>query len=779
MDDEVGTDLARKMLETTSSIILAVNEELSLDGVCRGIVTSLVEVGELVGAAITIRYQGEVVVLEHACSAGAVAAPELTRVTPVFIRGAEVGVITTYARSSEALEQQSDLLDLLLPTLFLAIDHAISFAEVIDYRNTLEVRVLERTAELAQAREELAASFEELSAAKATRDRFFANINHEIRTPLTMIQLATDGIAHTPNLDPSAHQHIDEVNAATRRLLHLVDSLLVLAAGDEGKLRVKPASLDIAASLQRLQRSWRTAAARGAIEINYAGPDACWGVVDETAIDTIIGNFVSNAMKFTPRGGCITITLATDDTTLTIQVRDTGPGIDPDFIPHLFKRFERSRSAIEKGVRGTGIGLSLAKELVELQHGSIEVVRHDAPTGTSFTVTLPRYQAISAVLEPTRVEIRVSAYEDSQPDRTPTEPLALQKPPEATILLAEDDEALAHHVTQILAKHYRVVTAPNGKVALELAAKHLPDMLVTDLEMPEMDGLELTRRFLDQQKASLAPVLIVSAHSQLGERLAGFDAGAVDFVMKPFSAAELLARIRSQLAIRKIALKLHETQKLASMGMLSAGLAHELRNPANALVNALEPFFALLPPSERTEDSAGTALFQVMDTAATQIRDLCKNILEFSRSGVVVKRPENVRLLVRRAALVLRDRLGPAGFVMQIELEQPVRCSGPLIEQILINLLDNAAFAAGPGGLVSFAARRDNGMILLEVSDTGAGVPRDLAERIFDPFFTTKPVGQGTGLGLSVSRRIALNHGGDLRVVYVGDKSLFRLELPV
>ncbi len=768
-------DLARqhRLLETASSIILAVNDSLTLERVCEGVVTSLVEVAGVLGAAMTIRYEAGLV-LEHTARAGDLAGEALTRTSPVFVRGDEVGVITTYARTEAELEDQSELLDLLLPTLFLAIEHTVAFAEVDDYRATLEQRVVDRTAELAQARAELEASFSELSEAKSARDRFFANINHEIRTPLTMIQLATDGIAKTPHLDPSAHQHLDEVNAATRRLLHLVDSLLVLAAGDEGVLRVKPASLDLAASLQRLQRSWQTAAAKGAVEIRYDGPEACWSVLDETAIDTIVGNFVSNAMKFTPRDGRITIALAASEATVTIGVRDTGPGIDRDYIPKLFTRFERSRTAIEKGVRGTGIGLSLAKEVVDLQGGTIEVLRHEDPTGTSFTVTLPRHQKYSALLE---APIRVRAYEDAPPVREAAMPEPL-RPPEATILLAEDDEALAHHVGQILAKHYRVVTAPNGRIALELAAKHRPDMLVTDLEMPEMDGLELTRHFLAQQKATLAPVLIVSAHSQLGERLAGFDAGAVDFVMKPFSADELLARIRSQLAIRALALKLHETQKLAAMGMLSAGLAHELRNPANALVNALEPFLALLPASERGEDSAGTALAQVMEAAGTQIRDLCKNILEFSRSGAVVKRAEDVRDLVRRAHLVLRDRFLCTGFTTRFELAEPIHCSGPLIQQILINLIDNAACAAGAQGRVIFEARREQDQIYVEVSDTGPGVPRDLAERIFEPFFTTKAPGEGTGLGLSVSRRIALDHGGELRVVYVGDRSVFRLALP-
>ncbi|MFT3693231.1 MAG: ATP-binding protein [Kofleriaceae bacterium] len=770
-------------LETATSLIHAVHGTLSLAELLHTTVENLVEVGGFASAAIELDGTIDNFAVRESARAGDATLPGLVEhVASLFVRGVVLGTLVTHADAS-VREPLNELLEFVLPTLYLSIDHAVSFAEVMDYRATLEQRVMDRTAELALAREDLERSLDEVREVKASRDRFFANINHEIRTPLTMIQLATDGISRArERLGPVESQHLEEVNAASRRLLHLVDSLLQLAAGDEGKLRIRPSNIDVAKSLQRLVASWVTAAGRAAVTINYRGPDACAATLDETALDTVVGNFISNAMKFTPRDGQITVTLADCGETVRIEVRDTGPGIDRDYIPKLFSRFERSRTAVEKGVRGTGIGLSLSKELVDLQGGSIDVQRHDEPSGTSFIVELPRNQKIVATDTPPSQ--RIVPYEDSMPVRDPST-LGMQPlgKPEATVLLAEDDEALSHHITQILGQHYRVITAPNGRIALELAAKHTPDILVTDLEMPEMNGLELTGRFLAQQGSSLAPVLIVSAHSRLAERLAGFEAGAVDYVMKPFSADELLARIRNQLQIRKLALKLHETQKLAAMGMLSSGLAHELRNPANALVNALEPFYNLLPSAQRGEESAGTALYQVMETAATQIRDLCANILQFSRSGDVMKSPQDLQTLVKRAMLVLKEKFDGVSLRVHADWVKPVPCSGPLIEQILINLLDNAAFAAGKNGTVTVTIRHDDSgkkpAVVVEVGDSGPGVPAELAERIFDPFFTTKPVGQGTGLGLSVSKRIALNHGGDLRVVRGDAGTVFRLELPL
>jgi signal transduction histidine kinase len=781
MSDPSGTDeLARtaRRLETACSIIQVVHRSLSLQDVIEAIVENLVDPAGIRGAEIVLDARVETLDLRQRASAGGTSNDEaLTRRTPIHIRGLEVGVLTTYYQS-EDVEGQDELLEFLLPTLFMGIEHATSFAEVMDYRKTLEDKVVERTAQLAEAHSQLGRSLDELREAKAARDRFFANINHEIRTPVTLILLSADGVARSGELSSNALQKLEEVKSSSRRLLHLVNSLLVLAAGDEGKLRIRPGPVDVASVLERVARSWQSAAQKGQLAIEYRGPSHCPASMDEAAIETIVGNFVSNAVKFTPHGGTVTVTLEPTDETVTIRVRDTGPGIDPEFIPKLFGRFERSSSAVASGVRGTGIGLSLSKELVDLQRGSIEVIRHDDPTGTSFVVTLPRQQAVTTVLPHEEVRPAIETAEPIRGDAPPEPRRVKVAEPEATILLAEDDPGLSAHMSEILSERYRVLVAPNGKAALELAREHLPDLLVTDLDMPEMNGIELTRHFLALQGATLSPVLIVSAHAGLGERLAGFEAGAVDYVLKPFSADELLARIRSQLAIRKLALRLHESQKLAAMGMLSAGLAHELRNPANAIVNALPPLLELMPADMRQPDSACGMLLDITLEAAKQIRERSKNILDYSRAERVSKRPEDMRALLARVLRTLTIQLVGCEVRQDIQLDETVDCAAPLIEQILVNLIDNAAYAAGTGGWVQISARREGALAVIEVGDSGPGVPVAIRDRIFDPFFTTKPVGEGSGLGLTISRRIALNHGGELRVVARGEGTVFRLELP-
>lgn len=777
-------------------VIQAVHEHLELGPMVTAITQQLVDMAGFSGAEIQLAAVLDGFQFRQAASAGIRCSdPALTRITPVFIRGVEIGMLVTYFQTAELVEEQSELLEFVLPTLFLGIDHAVSFAEVLDYRATLEKRVEERTAQLNAAHEELSRTVEDLRETRLSRDRFFANINHEIRTPLTLIQLAAEALTASREATPRVHERAEEIQFATRRLLHLVNSLLQLAAGHEGKLQVRPRAIDAGKHVRHLVSSWTTAAKQGHIDLIFDGPESCPAQVDEAALDTVVGNLVSNAVKFTPAHGRVSVVMRVTDDVVTIGVRDTGVGIDPDFVPKLFSRFERSTSTA--GIRGSGIGLALAKDLVELQKGTIRVIHHQSPHGTEFEVTIPRWQTIVAIVPDTGGSRRARPVTESIPIRrtrpvTDSIPSVLQPEaelaipvaanvtpaePGATIVLAEDDIGLAKQIAAILGSHYRVHIAHDGASALELARRERPDLLVTDLDMPGMDGIELTRQFLDLEGMALSPVLMVSAHASLGDRLASFDAGVVDYVTKPFSAEELLARIRSQLAIRKLAMRLHENEKLAAMGIMSAGLAHELRNPANAIVNAIEPLLMLLPDDQRAENSAGATLAEVIMTATTQLRDRCSSILDFSRTGTVVREPEDLGTMIARSRRVLRTQLEEINVTEHLEVNGPVQCAAVMIEQVLVNLLDNAAYAAGSGGKIWISARSEEGLVAVEIRDSGPGVPPALRERIFDPFYTTKPVGIGTGLGLSISRRIALDHGGDLRVVARGETTAFRLEI--
>jgi signal transduction histidine kinase len=265
----------------------------------------------------------------------------------------------------------------------------------------------------------------------------------------------------------------------------------------------------------------------------------------------------------------------------------------------------------------------------------------------------------------------------------------------------------------------------------------------------------------------------------LNDRLQGFGAGAIDYVVKPFEPAELLARVASQLELRALALRLHQSEKLAALGTLSAGLAHEMRNPANAIVNAIEPLSELLPAELRQEDHPVAQLIGVLRECATQIALLSRQLLGFRRPGELEYTRSTVADIIGRAHALTSQLFKSVTLKEELDYKGPLECAAPLLTQVLSNLLENGAHAAGVGGWVKLASRSAGERVIIEVSDSGAGVPAVLRERIFEPFFTTKPPGSGTGLGLTMARQIVERHGGILDVREAPGGTLFHIEVPL
>jgi signal transduction histidine kinase len=707
------------------------------------------------------------------------------RANPVEVqlvgRDKTIGTLRAWPAAGADTDERQDLLEFIAPSVAMALDNALAYRSLADYRENLEIKVEERTAELSQARDSLAQTVRSLGEAKASRDKIFANVNHEIRTPLTLVLLAAAELRTRLHGDASrgGATYIASIESNARRLLRLVDELLLLAAGQEHKLKVDPAPCDLSEVLRQIVAQWQPAASAHGLVLGSAIPERCSVVVDQIAIERVVFNLLSNALKFTPRGGSIQVELIAKAGDVSIEVRDTGIGIDEDLRKRLFGRFEQG--AARAG--GSGIGLSLVRDLVQAHGGQVDV-ESQRGGGSKFKVHLPlaidtqpsgpRASALKLTSGAAPEDFGIKTHIATE---TVLDPKGSAR---ATVLIAEDDPALATAVARLLlADDYKVVVAPDGISALRLAEQYHPDMLVSDVGMPGMDGYELTRRFRALPGNRLAPVLLLSAFANVAERLAGFDAGAVDYVIKPFEPGELRARVKSQLALRALALKLASSEKLAALGTLSAGLAHEMRNPANAIVNAVEPLRELLPAELLTAEQPVAQLMDVLRDGSSQIALLSRQLLGFRRSGELA-RSEIVfgDLFSRALALVkpvlrdveLRDKLGYRG---------PLHCAGPLLTQVLTNLLENAAQAAGPKGWIEVMSRAENERFVLEVGDSGPGVPVDLREKIFEPFFTTKPPGQGTGLGLTTARDIVQRHLGLLEVRSAHRGSVFHLELPL
>ncbi|HEX3473731.1 MAG TPA: HAMP domain-containing sensor histidine kinase [Kofleriaceae bacterium] len=720
---------------------------------------------EAVAAARTVRFGGDG---DHE--------PPLTRALEV--QGQRIGELEVAPRTGANRAEREDLLAFIAPTLAMALQNALSYQALADYRSNLERLVDQRTGELRQARDQLAGTVVELREAQGARQRFFGNVTHEIRTPLSLILLAAADIERRAGhvLDDRARKNLGAVTDGAHKLVRLVDELLLLAAGQEDKLRTNPERTDLGALLGAVVAAWQPAAEAAGLTLTGPAIASLIASVDPVAIERVASNLVSNAVKYTPRGGSIEVELADEPDGLRFSVLDTGIGMSEDLQSRLFGRFERDEPGRHRA-SGTGLGLSVAKQLVEAHGGTISARPRQAGSGSELRVVLPP-AAVIRDSEPRPITVARLGLAPAPP--AGEQPVMLFRPSgvsAGTILLAEDDVRLAEVVGRGLADEYTVVIAHDGASALELVAPHQPQMLITDVDMPGINGIELSRRFRELTGDKLAPIIVLSAMLDLGTRMAGLEAGAVDYVTKPFDPLELRARIRSQFRMRDLAVRLQRAEHLSAMGILTAGLAHELRNPANGIVNAVGPLTDLLPRDIVKPETAVSQLLEVLTSCAEQIGFLSRQLLGF-RKGVVDLdlRWVPVRELIQRT--VSLTHAPDVDIRLDLASEGTVKCAPPLVMQVLTNLLENAIYAAGSGGWVQVRTSGRDGRLSIELSDSGGGVPVQLRERVFEPFFTTKPTGVGTGLGLPLARDIVHRHGGVLEIRERGAHTSFVMELP-
>ncbi len=779
--EEARSTLARQaqQLRTAHVVNDAVQGDLDLDRTVEAITRALVEEAGFSCASVSVRTSVDGVDINRETTRGGAAGAVLVRALEGR-GGRQIGEVRVHDVREGDAEAGAELLSFVVPALATALDNAINYEVLAEYRRGLEKRVKERTAELTQARDELAENVVRLKEAKEARDKIFANVNHEIRTPLSMIILAVGDAraAQNGHGDARTTRTLQTIEHGARRLLRMVDDLLLLAEGRESEIKLHLEATNLTAVVEGIAHAWMPAAKSSDIALATELSGQCVVRADTAAIERALSNLVSNALKFTPKGGRITLRLAERDGKAVLDVEDTGVGIDDELRGRLFGRFERAQSAKANAIAGSGIGLSLVKDLVEAHGGTIQVESRIGE-GTRFRIELPAFARHSLVPAPPSTKLRPEDFGIVEAPADAANRYAPERAPLGTILVAEDDPILRDSIGRLLSAEYVVYVAQDGEEALRLAKKHSPDILVTDVSMPKMDGIELTRRFLDLPGNRLAPVLVLTAFGEIRDRLAGFAAGAVDYIVKPFEPAELRARVKSQLAIRSLALQLMDTEKLAALGTLAAGLAHEMRNPANGIVNAVGPLRELLPP-EASEPGTPTAdLLEVIEKCSDTIGGLSRQLLGFQRGVTIDRKPIPVESLLGRVRRTVQPLLNGREYREKLEYRGPLPCAEPLLSQVLANLLDNAAFAAGTGGWVEVRSAVEEANVVIEVADSGPGVPPDLRSRIFDPFFTTKPAGQGTGLGLPTAREIVTRHGGTLDVRERSGKTFFRIELPL
>jgi signal transduction histidine kinase/ligand-binding sensor domain-containing protein/DNA-binding response OmpR family regulator len=407
--------------------------------------------------------------------------------------------------------------------------------------------------------------------------RFFTDISHELRTPLTLIASPVENILRNERLSENAKEQLTMVQRNTNRMLRLITQILDFRKIQNQKMKLLVEAIQPGSFIKEICESFTKLAEERKIKfevIDESNNATLWA--DKDKFEKIFYNLLSNAFKFTQPGNPIEVIVKDEPETVTITVKDKGMGMSKDRMKLLFNRFESLAASNVSFQEGTGIGLSLTKELVELHHAKIEV-ESEPGKGSSFKVTFLKGQAHfiedeefvineDIIPEPANVNVEETEKEEEpemEEDFSPVKP---------TILIAEDNNELRSFLKTVLSNKYEVLEAENGRQALEIAKNSVPDMIITDVMMPEMNGLELAKAIKEDINISHIPLVLLTAKTDMENKLEALQYGVDDYITKPFSSAYLEARIENLLKLRKQLQELYRSS--LTSGVISPSKPH-------------------------------------------------------------------------------------------------------------------------------------------------------------------------------------------------------------
>ena len=385
--------------------------------------------------------------------------------------------------------------------------------------------------------------------------QFFTNISHELRTPLTLIADPVNYIIHDDNLNSQQRSMLQIVQRNVLVLTQLVSEILDFRKVQNGKMELRLSDFNLAESMKQWIMLFSVSAQKKHIAISMDAPDTIMLRADQDKIERICYNLLSNALKYTSEGGEITLTAKEESGRVMISVADNGCGISSDELPYIFDRFYQAKNA----GRGTGIGLAIVKAFTELHHGEVSATSIEGK-GSTFTIYIPVRQKGEVTNQPTeKVEQLV---EPSSVQEVPNQarhideliqPYQTDKP---EVLIIDDNIDIRTYLRSVLSEKYNVSEAADGKVGLELARKIVPDIVLSDIMMPVMDGLAFCQQLKTDKAISHIPVILLTARSLDEQRAEGYEHGADAYLSKPFSLRLLLSRIDNLIESRK---KLNQT----------------------------------------------------------------------------------------------------------------------------------------------------------------------------------------------------------------------------
>lgn len=740
--------------------------------------------------------------------------------------------------------QQSWFYVLCVLALFLLgfIGYQLRIRHLKARRRELESVIDERTHDLRAAKEKIETQANELRELDRFKTRFFANVSHEFRTPLTMIvgplENALQG--NYGVLEPPVRRQVEIMLRNALRLSRLINQLLDLSKLEAGKMRLRACPRNVVQFVEGIVFTCTAYAEQKGLSLKFSTQlEELALYYEPDKLEKVIFNLLSNSLKHTSAGGEIRVSLSdlpavrsaeAREGCVEIRVRDTGTGIPKEELPFIFDRFHQVDGSSAREHEGTGIGLSLVKELILLHKGTIEV-ESEVGKGTTFTVRLPKGKSHlkqeeialtgeGEVIAPEYGAITELAAEMPLPRRDAPGLHAQQPslPEEAPLVLIVDDNPdVREYVSTTLGDTYRIAMAENGLEGLEKAEILHPDLIVSDVMMPHMDGNMFCKHIKEHADLHLTPVILLTARATHELKMEGLQVRADDYMAKPFNARELKVRIQNLIQLhdqeRELRLlndgleqKVQEHLKVilaereryeaelvdardkaeASSRLKSAilnNMSHELRTPLTAIHGSAQ-ILALEVDADLQEFAdnimkGGERLTETLD-AIIELARLEANDLTPSTQAV------NLVEVARQTCRQFSNAASTEGLMLRLETpsEGPVLATLdlPATKRVLGHLIDNAIKFTEAGEIV-LTVRRVGEVAQLSVRDTGIGISVSFQPKVFEAFAQESSglarLHQGMGLGLTIAQRLTELMGGSIVVESEqGNGSVFSMQVP-
>lgn len=633
----------------------------------------------------------------------------------------------------------------------------------------------------------------EIDKAKTT---FFNNVSHEFRTPLTLMLGPLEEVLSSDQLPMTLRPTLDIVYRNCVRLLKLVNNLLDFSRIEAQRVEANFEAVDLTHFTIDLASHFISAFEQAQIQFNINCEEINKPVyIDREMWEKIVLNLLSNAFKYTINGS-ITLSLKQVRDHIELTISDTGCGIANEELPKIFDRFYRVKGNAGRTHEGTGIGLSLVQQLVSLLGGTIQV-QSTVEQGTTFTVEIPfnndhlpnetQKNKVTPPLNHSKafVQETLGLIHTDLPKQIQLpvmkesiiEPAKLER-----IMLAEDNADMRNYLFQLLSPFYQVSLFSNGKEALEAIINNPPNLILSDIMMPIMDGLELVKQVRAIQSFHDVPIILLSARAGEESLIGGIDTGADDYLVKPFSAKELLARIKQHILMQKL-----RQETVRQKKEFISCITHDLRSPLTAIISFTSLIYNNKCGSITTDQKE--YLGYVLKSGEHLVQ-LINNILDDAKTeaGKMEFKPRKVHLtrFIKESLQMFQSLANDKNIHMHFEkkcnfhtaMVDPLR-----LRQVLFNYLSNAIKFTPSNGMIKIKlSSGENNMFRIDVKDNGIGIKQEDLPRIFIDFQQIAPKNgdyKGTGLGLALSKRIVEAQNGKVSVKSAfGKGTTFSVFLP-